>query len=94
MSTAWKPIGVGGFRLYKVVVFFPETELIKASRKHVIAVGRTPTDAATRVLETYRSMPNFADIYAKGFALNILQPASWWGEGVPEPDDPRFGKWQ
>jgi hypothetical protein len=94
MSTAWKPIDVGGFRLYKVVVFFPATDLIAASRKHVISAGRTPTDAAQHVLETYKDMPNFEDIHAKGYPLNVLQPASWWDDEVPEPNDPRFGKWQ
>ncbi|MBA4136547.1 MAG: hypothetical protein C0518_04445 [Opitutus sp.] len=90
MNSAWKPIGVGGFRLYEVLVTFEQF----GHKERKIAVGHSPSDAAARVLESYRGRLDFDDIHTRGFALDVLQPVSWWNEDVPEPGDPRFGRWQ
>ena len=93
----WAPIDLGGFRLYLVVLRFEATTTQAASSKELVSVGRSPTDAAERVKSIYTSAWRDAgchrEMTAKGYPLNVFQPESWSGDEIPEPGDPRFGKW-
>ena len=43
--------------------------------------GTSREEAGERVRRTFGDSPA-PDL--KGFALEVLQPASWWNEGIPE----------
>lgn len=86
----WKPIDLGGLRLYRVTVSFRiGSHYTRQNRAYTVA-AKTPTDAARRVRECYEGREG--DAHFHGEALNVLQPASWWDAGPPEPGDPRFGR--
>lgn len=91
----WCPVDLGGFRLYLVVLTFPA---IPGGRgecsNELVSFGRSPTDAAERVRSLYVEAGHHSDIRAKGWPLNAFQPESWSNEDIPEPGDPRFGKWR
>lgn len=97
MSGTWQPVDLGGFRLYLVRVAFPQYDRGSftghRSIKELVAAGRSPTDAANRVLATYRGQPIPPDV--TGYALNVFQPESWRRDGIPEPEEKeRFGVWK
>lgn len=80
---AWHPIDVGGLRLYRVVGTWPKDWNLPSgkTRSHYIAAGKTPTDAVERVRRTFGDS---ASPDLKGFPLDVLQPAAWWNEGIPQ----------
>ncbi len=89
-NRVWKPIDVGGLRLYAVTVSFPQgSHYTRQSRSYTVA-AKSPRDAADRVRMCYEGCE--ANAYFHGAALDILQPESWWNDGIPEPGDPRFGR--
>lgn len=78
---AWHPIDLGGLRLYRVDVTWPVEWKQRDPKSSYIVAGRSPMDAAARFQSTYRDgvVP-----VAHGSALHVLQPASWWNDGIPE----------
>ncbi len=79
----WKPLDVGGLRLYEVGMYFnqhPEWN------KKMIVAAKKPTHASFIVEEIYKDTEFIEKPYFIGTALNILIPASWWEEGTPEMD--------
>ena len=81
---AWKPIDVGGLRLYRVAADYPGHP--KWNRDYIVA-ALSPRDAVHRVRLCYPEGPGTPQMDLMGFALNVLQPADWWTNGIPEPDE-------
>jgi len=77
---AWHPIDVGGLRLYRVDVTWPAGWNQRHPTAVFVVAGRTPADAASRFQSVYRDGPVPE---ARGSALNVMQPASWWRDGIP-----------
>ncbi len=80
MKRTWKPIDIGGLRLYEVrISFFNHPQW---NERRIIA-ARSPTDAA----EIYKRLTAEAiyqeEPHIKGFAVNVCQPEDWWDESVP-----------
>ena len=76
----WKPLDVGGLRLYEVRVYF--TNHPQWNEHHVIA-AKSPTHAAEIYERIHKDTHWIEKPYIKGYALNVLQPSDWWDEGVP-----------
>lgn len=78
----WKPVDIGGLRLYEVTQTFPNRPNWK--RDFVVA-AHSPSEAARIVEASYEGamfkdgiQPNY-----RGYALNVCQPAEWAEEGIP-----------
>lgn len=86
----WKPIDIGGLRLYRVTVSFRiGTHYVRQNRAYTVA-AKTPTDAVKRLRQCFDECDG--DAHFHGEALAVLQPASWWYDEVPKSGDTRFGK--
>ena len=81
MERSWKPLSVGGLRLYQVNMNFhkhPEWNKI------LIVAARKPSHAVRLIEDIYKNTewmdgePHFF-----GSALNIYMPKSWWDDGIP-----------
>jgi hypothetical protein len=90
MKRVWKPLDIGGLRLYKVVVH-------NTGKQYVVASQSTAT--ARRLIEKiykdYIKEIFEPDISAE--SLKIYMPESWWVDGVPclrcqERDKKDFGE--
>lgn len=83
----WKPLDVGGLRLYDVILHCQWTGETGTRRKHYPVLARSPSHAAKLVegiyRETYDNNQNISCWYVTGHALNILMPAEWWEMGAP-----------
>jgi hypothetical protein len=101
MKRTWKPIDLGGLRLYEVHLYWypklkenpTQIDLWKAQngkRETYIVVASKPSKAAEIIeniyKESYDNNPNISHWHVKGYALNILQPEDWKQNGVPCPD--------
>lgn len=81
MKRVWKPLDVGGLRLYMVRICFnqhPEWD------KDMIVAAKKPSHARDIVEEIYKDTPFIEQPYFIGFAFNVLMPESWWVDGVPK----------
>lgn len=85
-TRCWKPLGVGGLRLYKVSAYYPPTrERVKSFTNEYIVAAKSPTHAANLVSECYKDCEPKPII--DGHALTVLQPKEWWENGVPYEHD-------
>jgi hypothetical protein len=88
MKRVWKPIGVGGLRLYQVVLHYQVKGRQKEYRQYYIVAADSPRDAAKLVEDIKKeAMDGNGEIvywHVRGEALNVLQPAEWWDHGVPD----------
>lgn len=77
LKRVWKPLDVGGLRLYEVLATYPSA---RQPTRYVVAAS-APRDAVRYVDRCFAGVePQPA---TAGFALNVLQPAEWWENGVP-----------
>ncbi len=82
----WKPLDVGGLRLYKVEQMIQYRDGHFDSRI-LLAVARSPKNAELLVHECYRNTKWNAEIVTVNYygkAIDVLMPESWWQDGVPE----------
>lgn len=84
MERAWKPLSVGGMRLYQVEMKF---RLHPEWNKTLIVVARKPLHAEKLIRDIHKNTewmeeePSFW-----GSALNVFMPKSWWDDGIPGQD--------
>jgi hypothetical protein len=76
----WKPLDVGGLRLYEVRVYFANHP--QWNERHVVA-AKSPMHAADIYKRIHSDAVWIEEPYIKGFALNINMPADWWDKGAP-----------
>lgn len=79
MKRIWKPLSVGGLRLYQVEMKF---RLHPEWNKTLIVAARKPSHATRLIEDIYRNAEWEEEPHFFGSALNIYQPESWWEEGV------------
>lgn len=81
MKRVWKPLSVGGLRLYQVEMKF---RLHPEWNKTLIVAARKPLHAKQLVEDIHQNtewMEEPPHFFAS--ALNIYQPKSWWDDGIP-----------
>src|SRR3990167_3459242 len=71
----WKPLDVGGHRLYEVKMMFPECPQNNVS---FVVVADSPTQARKMIEEIDRDGIHSSEPFYLGMPLNILMPADWW----------------
>ena len=76
----WKPLDVGGHRLYEVKMMFPECPQNNVS---FVVVADSPTQARKMIEEIDRDSIHSSEPFYLGMPLNILMPADWLKRGVP-----------
>lgn len=81
MKRDWKPLDVGGMRLYRVQVSFPGKPQWNSS--HVVAAD-SPSQAAKLYEQCLKGAAWEVEPIITGHALNILMPADWWERGAPD----------
>lgn len=80
MKRTWKPLDVGGLRLYEVIASRPRTDQPgRFVTKHFIVAGDSPSHAA----ELVKKCGYDGEWSILGRALNVLIPEAWWNEGAP-----------
>lgn len=86
----WKPLDVGGLRLYMVVVDVYQAIPGDASRYpkqryELVVAAKSPRDAASLVEPLYPESTRRADEQwiIRGQAMTVYQPADWWTDGIP-----------
>jgi hypothetical protein len=97
MKRVWKPLDVGGQRLYEVYLY----RQIKGKQgQHVktyVVAADSPSNAAKLIEERHEESlnnnPEISEWYVQGFALNILQPEEWWESGPPDGYCEQCRKW-
>jgi len=77
MKRVWKPLDVGGLRLYRVVVHRVNIDW----SKELIVAAKRPMHAA-ELVEKCGYNPREYIIMA--YPLNILMPETWWIDGIPK----------
>lgn len=98
----WKPLDVGGLRLYKVELWYwykltkenpTQLELYKIQLGHCdtyIVAHTAPRKAAEYIekiyKERYDTNERISHWYTKGMSLHISFPTAWEENGVPCPD--------
>jgi anti-sigma factor RsiW len=80
VKRVWKPLDVGGFRLYEVTARYvprPQEE-----KQAFIVPAKSPSDAARLIREMYEraGQGGYWDVFGK--ALNVYVPETWWTNGV------------
>ena len=80
MHRVWKPLDVGGLRLYRVTQSIPNHPDWK--REFVVA-AKTPTHARELIEAAHKDAMYHEEPYYDGHALNIYMPADWWENGAP-----------
>ena len=91
MRRTWKPLDVGGYRLYEVIEAFAGHD--EWNHKYIV-VADSPSQAAELVKKQCEGANYKVDPYYYGKALQILQPADWHENGTPcihEPERWRNG---
>jgi hypothetical protein len=80
MKRMWKPLDVGGFRLYEVTAQYISRPMVEKQR--FIVPAKSPSDAARLITEMYTraGQGEMWDVFGK--ALNVYVPESWWTNGV------------
>jgi hypothetical protein len=80
----WKPLDVGGKRLYEVVEIWPRADGRSEHRNRSLVIATSPS-AAVEVFarHVYRDIPEQDRPIILGKAINVLMPKSWWEDGVP-----------
>jgi len=83
----WKPLDVGGLRLYKVkrrLLWKPDNS------NHVeqfIVLAKKPSHAAKLIQGIFQEADKenkyIQNITYMGYALEVLMPRSWWNDGIP-----------
>jgi hypothetical protein len=77
MKRVWKPLDVGGLRLYGVDLRFtghPEWDMAK------VAAAQSPRHALELVMKAYIGQHWIVEPTYYAHALDVLQPESWWTE--------------
>lgn len=96
----WKPIDLGGFRLYKVILHYYLKGEHRGRQNHFTVVASSPSQAAgiiERIYKTeYNNCSNISHWHVTGHALDVLQPAHFSERGIPclDCEPKRFGKWR
>jgi hypothetical protein len=78
----WKPLSVGGLRLYKVEQNFPGR---RDWNRTFIVAATSPSHARALIEKVYEDatfQEGLSPLYY-GRAINIYMPADWWENGVP-----------
>jgi len=88
MNRIWKPLDVGGKRLYKVTLqYYTKDKGLRVYGNHedpLLVFADSPRDAAAVVGKIYNSHESRIRVECYGHAVNVLMPESWWIEGIPE----------
>ncbi len=88
MKRVWKPLDVGGLRLYKVKRRFIWKPDGKGHVEESIVAASTPRAAASIIERIYTESDKqntyCENITYTGYALDVLMPESWWRDGVPD----------
>ena len=82
MKRVWKPIGVGGMRLYRVKVVWTPSGTKDGHKEDYIVAANAPRHAAQLIEEMYKEAA-YPPTIVTGEALNVYQPADWWESGIP-----------
>jgi hypothetical protein len=90
MKRVWKPLDVGGLRLYEVRVMFINHP--QWNERHIVA-GYSPTNAAERYKECVKGAIWEEEPHFSGHPLNILMPADWWESGAPDGYCEKCHRW-
>lgn len=80
MERVWKPLSVGGLRLYQVEMKFmnhPEWN------KTLIVAAKKPSHAKQIIVDIYQDAMWEEAPHFFGSALNIYMPNTWWEDGIP-----------
>lgn len=80
MKRVWKPLDVGGLRLYKVIVYFVNHP--QWSKAEIVA-ATSPTHAADIYRHIHRDTVWVEEPFIEGMALSVNIPEDWHTEGVP-----------
>jgi len=83
MKRVWKPLYIGGYRLYKVTMCFTKNE---DWNRDMIVAAKSPSHATRIVEDIYKEVEWTERPYFRGEAFNVLIPESWWIDGTPEGD--------
>jgi hypothetical protein len=79
----WKPLDVGGKRLYEVVEIWPRADG-REHRNRSLVVATSPSAAVEAFARhVYRDIPEQDRPIVFANAINVLMPKSWWEDGVP-----------
>lgn len=87
MKRVWKPLDIGGLRLYKV----KRTYIWKPDGKNhteVSIVAATSPGSAAGIIQRLFAESDKNNEYTqavtyRGFALDVFIPQSWWENGIP-----------
>lgn len=99
-TLVWKPLDMGGFRLYKVILHRYLKGQQRAKRDHYTVAASSPSQAAKiieqRLKVSLDANPAISHWHVTGHALDVLQPRHWYEEGVPclDCEPKRFRKWR
>jgi len=86
MKRVWKPLDVGGKRLYAVTLQYFTQEGKRAYGNYEppqLVLGNSPRHAASLMYRIYSQPDNPIRVECFGKAVNVLMPESWWEEGIP-----------
>lgn len=86
MKRVWKPLDVGGLRLYEVYQYFNYRDGTMQFKTFVV-LANSPSEASSFIEKIYKDsqwLDSIRSVDYKGFPLNILMPESWWIDGIPE----------
>jgi hypothetical protein len=90
MNRVWKPLDVGGLRLYEVRVIFINHP--QWNQSHIVAAC-SPTNAALIYERCVAGAIWEEEPHFSGHALNISMPADWWEKGAPDAYCEKCHKW-
>lgn len=84
MKRVWKPLDVGGLRLYEVLRVFSSSKIKRTD--HYVVAATCPAHAAQLIEQVYKDteyLPEFGQPFIAARRLACYIPESWWIDGVP-----------
>jgi hypothetical protein len=81
VKRVWKPLDVGGLRLYQVIIMFHNNP--KLNQKLIVA-AKKPSHAEQLIRDMHKETMWIEEPVIFGKALNVYMPESWWEDGIPD----------
>lgn len=86
MELVWKPLDIGGLRLYRVTV--EDAASANQGLTHYIVLETSP-EAAAKLIATIH--PTWDGWIVRGHPIDVLMPKEWWEDGIPLDDSTKKG---
>ena len=83
MNRVWKPLSVGGLRLYQVRRQYLGEPHGGDDEQRFVVAANSPTHAAQLIHKIYADAGQTEKFLITGRAMNVYMPQDWWEDGVP-----------